>query len=192
VNPVDAALDEQAQIVVDWLRGQRAELPTHLGPPAPETGSLTDILVTLNQAGVVTLNSQPGTTGQRAYLTALVAPHQVDCICRLARDRGMLADHLQLTAPSAHFGSYRVSMPGTGTWTLHRVGTVDEPIDGGEPRIVEADPARTIRARDEALLLTPDPRIRAAYLLFATDPQWGREDALWDAMLAAASECVPQ
>jgi uncharacterized protein DUF6919 len=68
-------LADLGELTAQWLEGKLEQTPIHCGPPAAETGPLTALLVTVNRAGFVTHQSQPGipidqdASGQRANVS---------------------------------------------------------------------------------------------------------------------------
>jgi len=88
---------DHADLVIAWLEGRYRFTTGHMGPPDPETESITAELVRINAAGLVTTNSQPGVLGadrhgrfdQRAYLHAYGPAELVERVARAAAAAGL-------------------------------------------------------------------------------------------------------
>lgn len=163
------SLDDLARATIAFLRGELDSTPTHGGPPNPETGPLLETLVSLNEAGFVTMDSQPGVVddagAQRAYVEGLCFEETVDRVVH-----GLLrTDLVALTFA-----------PGTSAW-----GGIAVTVDDGDPF--------TFLGRHDGSHLeyfdNGSPELAAVldqlWLVQVFDPVWGRAEELWTHLTAA-------
>ena len=153
-----------------WLTGELELQPHYFGEaPDSETDGIIPALATLNRAGLWTTWSQPGmdddgASAQRAYVSGFATPELADAI----EDAALRTELVVLACPADTPGSF--SVPVT--------------IDGGQPFTFGG---RGGESPDEyASELSPEAvaALRASIHLEVLDPRWGRNDLLWEVLVA--------
>jgi len=181
-NAFNRGLLPHCDIVVAWLRGDLDELPHHPAPPAAETQLIIEDLVIINQAGLLTLNSQPGTDDQRAYLCVLTSPRVARHLATAARSAGMLADHWPLAEPPQHRGPMLVTRGTSESRVTMPAGTRYQDATGGPAVVTEQAECAAGAARD-VIELSDDPTLFAqGQLVTVAAPRWGPNERLWGAV----------
>jgi hypothetical protein len=155
-------------LTAQWLTGRLAVCVTYDGPPDPETVDLVAPLVLLNQAGILTGNSQPGCDGP-AYNGLHVEQRAfVDVFC-----------------PPALAPSFRRAMTAAGMIVAGE-GEDDPQLMRGEFVFRGNRPWKRRPVKRIGIWYTSRPAFRelaAAEYFTVVDPVWGRADSpLWDAI----------
>lgn len=92
-------LPDAADLVARWLRQDLRWLPWDAPTPARETldaDGFADTLARLNDAGILTIASQPGRPGRREYVTLVAPADLVPLVARAAASDNLFCE----TAPS--------------------------------------------------------------------------------------------
>ena len=164
------------QVMARWLTGEVRYWSGHGDGIDSETRHLLPTLVALNQAGVVTTNSQPGYDGtgydgahwrQKAWLTAIVD------------DRSPLLGRLILSAEAAGMTVLRGNRHHGQTVLTDRNGEPWTDIRGRIPRNHLAREWHGLSRQGLKELRTHGA------VLHIVDPVWGRDDRLWPALANA-------
>ena len=173
------SLQDLGALVASWLIGDIASQPgyqPHCGPDE-ETRHLIPVLVAVNRLGYVTDGSQPGHNGfgvnghwweQRAAVSGLVDdPELRDRLVAAAEVAGLTVVQHDLT-PRRHAEGVPV------TRCLGRVHT----------RFGGFLSARHLRGvwQPEIIGRRAFEKVTAAWQLTLIDPEWGRDDVLWEAL----------
>jgi hypothetical protein len=126
-----------------------------------ESDSISKELVSMNQAGFLTLASQPGRPSQRAF------------VCGFARAK--LARALVGAAREAGLGLMRQTPRGRGG------PAVAVTVENGEPRVFTGHAARTLELELFQTWIGPSAMRELARLDYVSlhDPIWGRQRKLW-------------
>jgi hypothetical protein len=162
---VRRATDAIATTTLQWLRGERSGTPWHPGPPDAETWPLVEDLVRVNEAGLATLSSQPGTRGevrgmpveQRAYVDGVADFPLARMIVDVAAGTDLLAFALPVMQDAAIAVAVSRGAPGNHAW-----GDVERAHD-----VVEVVAPEVVDWRD-------------VWKVLVVDPEWGRSRVLWD------------
>lgn len=154
-------MEDLGALVCEWLRGGLIQTPGHAGPPCEETIPLIGVLTAANRAGFVTDNSQradsDGTRSWEAWVTGLASDGT------LARLRGAVAGTpLVLTACRGREHDGHRNWMGRCPWR--------------EVTGFWADACPAAAAQ-----------IRACWHVAIDDPEPGRNDRLWPALIRFAS-----
>lgn len=174
------------ELTAQWLEGRIASVPGYDSEPAFETMPLTRVLASLNRAGFVTIGSQPGMarTGhdgefweQRAAVEGFADPLLLARLAAAAHHAGLaVIAHDPAKLPRRR---YRYGAALTVTRRAGRPVT-DFGIQLPRRHIRDADTGYGICHRDAVNALC------SAWQVTLTDPVWGREDVLWNALAAVA------
>jgi hypothetical protein len=185
-------LPELGELVARWLEGDIASQPGYMPNcgPDPETTDLVPVLARCNRAGFVTNGSQPGdpdgpgydgaTWGQRAAVEGFADEATAKWILAAAEVRDLI---VFLRPP----------------WTLRdilcypRVYLWGERLDPGEPVTrcagrIHTSFGRRIPVGDLTYgECSPQMRrvLRGSWQVTVVDPEWGRNDLLWETLDAA-------
>lgn len=161
-----STLAELGELTAQWLEGAVPCLPMYIGGPAPETKPLIPHLAAYNRAGYVTNNSQPGTTAgngwaQRAWVHGFGTAELANRIENALID----TDLIVCTTPPGGDNPTRICVTANDgrAWTI-----------GGAMRASYL--AEQYREEIPAAL----PALLNAWQIEVIDPQWGRNDLLWD------------
>lgn len=173
------SLQDLGALVASWLIGDIASQPgyqPHCGPEE-ETQHLIPVLVAVNRLGFVTDGSQPGLAGygydhhwweQRAAVSGMVDDPEL-------RDRLVAAAELAGLTVVQHDMTPRRHAEGVpATRSLGRVHT----------RFGGFLPVRDLRTvwQPEIIGRRVFDKVVAAWQLTLIDPEWGRDDVLWEAL----------
>ncbi len=174
-----AGLKDLGALVAAWLIGDIASQPgyqPHCGPDE-ETQHLIPVLVAVNRLGFVTDSSQPGFAGygydhhwweQRAAVSGLVDdPELRDRLVAAAELAGLTVVQHDMT-PRRHAEGVPV------TRSLGRART----HFGG---FLSVRDLRTVW-QPEIIGRRAFEKVTAAWQLTLIDPEWGRDDVLWEAL----------
>jgi hypothetical protein len=169
-----------------WLKGLLPYHPAYsASAPDPETTALVPHLAVLNEGGFLTEASQPGVplvdgSGQRAFVEGFC-----DMRVQLDIERAILGtDIVMLAYPPGSPGQdglqIPVTMDGHEPFTWVGSAMTDEVIDSNY---------RSIGFHPDAVAALQD-----SWQVLIFDPQWGRNDLLWDRLGAAIPrlEDVPE
>lgn len=173
----DALLAAEAARTILWLHGRRRRLYGYLGRPAAETLELIVPLEVLNQIpGVITIGSQPGrltpTHQQRAFVDLLALPSPARSLTAQAREAGMVVRcYPAVRHPTRE--ELRHGKRAPVTRIQQPTGRRRDRTWAGVPTAESAFPRRHWPVLEDAGLV--------ALTIF--DPQWGRREALWEALL---------
>jgi hypothetical protein len=165
------------ELTARWLEG-KGWSPWQCGsPPDEETDSLIPALAEMNRLGYVTNFSQPGDSDtygrQRAAVEGYCAYPQAECLAALT----LRTDLVVITHyPGSRFTTYEMPITevpcvrdGVEGWRTHTklagAAPPDQEWEGIHPRTVL--------------------ELEQCYVLAIFDPQWGRNDVLWPAILQA-------
>lgn len=171
--------------VLTWLAHGTERTVVHDGPPMSETTELLTDLTFANRAGLLTLNSQPARTDQRAFLEALAPPALAVHLAAELTAAGLWVSAWPMTGPFPSITRVLVTdadQPSTGVAPL---GTHDPQPRGYAP-FDEPNFARDI-AVDTLALHHNDPAIAASWWLMITDPQWDQPRHLWESLTTSLS-----
>ncbi|WP_374778708.1 hypothetical protein OG756_42150 (plasmid) [Streptomyces sp. NBC_01310] len=172
-------LQELGHLVASWLIGDLASLvgyQPNCGPDE-ETQHLIPVLVAVNRLGFVTDSSQPGESGfgvdgqwweQRAAVSGLVDdPELRDRLVAAAEVAGLTVVQHDMT-PRRHAEGFPVTRC---TGTVHT-------------RFGRFLPVRDLRTvwQPEIIGRRVFDKVAAAWQLTLVDPEWGRDDVLWEAL----------
>jgi hypothetical protein len=165
-QPLDLA--ELGELTAQWLEGKMWAPWNGGSPPDPETARLVPYLAAMNRHGYATDFSQPGEAdsfgSQRASVDGLC---DRDCAERLA-SLSLATELVVITHYPGVDAVYEIpvtqSEGRTFTIAAGRLST-SELWDGMHPQTLE--------------------RLAAAYYVTVLDPQWGRDDLMWSAVVAA-------
>lgn len=172
-------LKDLGSLVAAWLTGDIASQPGYQPNCGPdeETAHLIPILVAVNRLGYVTDSSQPAYDGpgydgqrwiQRAAVSGLVDDRQLrDRLVAAAEMAGLTVVQHDMT-PRRHSEGIPVT----------KVGGHDYTWFGRHLRI---DDLRTLWPKKFIDFRAYD-RVIEAWQLTLVDPEWGREDVLWEAL----------
>lgn len=178
------ALGPFCAVVVDWLDGTVPENPDHSGPPMPETHELVADLRSANQAGLLTICSQPGRADQRAFLECVATPGQAAHLVSAFVATGLWTSNWALADPPVSVGRVLVTDAEFQSVGTVDAGTVDHDLRGHD-RLPD-DEAIAGHIRNDVIgLRNNDVAIAACHYLTVTDPVWGRSRLLWDTLAAA-------
>jgi len=169
-------LADLGELTALWLEGEIRKAPGYDGPPDPETLPLVPVLAAACRAGFVTSGSQPGCRGagqeQRAAVEGFASLPTMDRLLR-CRD-GVLAERGLPIVIRAWRASWRTS------WRYAI------PVSRSDGQVVTRFGARLSRRfiRDPwtgygACHRDAVAALCGAWQVTVTDPQWGRDDALW-------------
>ncbi|GAA1376675.1 DUF6919 domain-containing protein [Streptomyces beijiangensis] len=172
-------LQELGHLVASWLIGDIASQPgyqPHCGPEE-ETQRLIPVLVAVNRLGFVTDGSQPGENGfgtngrwweQRAAVSGLVDDPQLrDRLVAAAEVAGLIVVQHDMT-PRRHAEGVPVTRSQGRVYTVFGCFL----------------PVRSLRTIWEPEIIghrTFD-KVTAAWQLTLVDPEWARDDVLWEAL----------
>lgn len=167
-----SAFEKRCALVVRWLHGEETDGVIYGDGPDLETAVLTDTLVALNRSGYLTDHSQPGALedgyAQRAHVSGYCDEPTAMAISARAVTTDLVV--LAIPANSDSFGQIPVS----------REGRVEYTWGGGH-----SDPANEFyQPGDEELVA----ELRQLWHVEVIDPVWGRNDLLWDVVVAAVTE----
>lgn len=152
-----------------FLRGEIGVTPLHGGPIADETEPLVGKLVSINQLGVLTMDSQPGVQKemshrQRAYLDLLCHEFTAEALETNLRDSGLI---VTLYSPGASAS-----------------GSITVTVDDGFPFTFSgrwsSQEADAYRNGNKNL----DHELDEIWGVSIVDPLWGK-NRLWDATIRA-------
>lgn len=161
-----ATLEEMGALVIRWLDGQDRFLPWHAGPPDTETAEIAEPLRALNLRGMVTTNSQPGVPldargwEQRAWVHLLASPTAALALAVRAEAAGLIV-LCEGIRPLPH---ERVPI------TLRPDRRVNTSTDGATEELFLPGRARAVAGH--------------AWDITVIDPEWGRQDYLWETVTA--------
>ena len=181
-DPQSAEMWRESRSLVDlcvmtalWLEGLIPYHPLHSAPD-PETTQLIPILARMNEGGFLTETSQPGVPlvdgyGQRAFVDGFC-----DMRVQLEIERATLGtDIVVLAYPPGSPGQDGLQIPVTiddhepFTWVSSSM--TDEVIDSNY---------RSVGFHRDAVTA-----LQKSWQVVIFDPQWGRNDLLWDRLAAA-------
>ena len=168
--------------VLTWLAHGTERTVMHDGPPMPETTELSADLTFANQAGLLTLCSQPARADQRAFLEALAPPGMAARLTAHLTAAGLWVSAWPMTGPYPIITRVLVTAADQPTTGMAPLGTRDPQPRGYAP-YDEPDLARDI-ADDTLALHHNDHAVAASWWLMITDPEWDRPRYLWDTMSA--------
>ncbi|MGW4784930.1 DUF6919 domain-containing protein [Streptomyces sp. NPDC004230] len=172
------SISDLAQLTALWLEGRITSQPGYTPKCGPdeETAHLVAVLALANRAGYLTDNSQPGNAGpgfdgrwwaQRAVVSGWV------------RRDGDGIDLVNRISAAARAAGLIVCADG------HRDGVTVTTVDGDDWTSFGWQLSkRDLRGRWPAHLIHHDAfrQLRAAIQLTVVDPQYGRDDVLWDVL----------
>lgn len=167
------SLADAGELMARWLEGATTYQPACFGArPEDETRHLVPALAALNRHGFVTANSQPGVPlddgdGQRACVTGWCSAGTFEAI----RDATLRTDLVVV--------AYEPGADADELW-----GAVVT-IDGGEPFSQAGGPPTRFEDLFEAGPMPDFAEFHDAWSVTVIDPVWGRDDLLWDTLLAA-------
>ena len=175
-------LADLGELTARWLTGELATVPGYFGTPAEETMPIAGALAAFNRAGFVTENSQPGLlpdadgTGrvwrQRAFVIGFVADAAAAERLTALRKLGL---GVVLIGPGERGRSH---VPVTeyavaGGWAGNCVTAVGAEMS---PRDLHA-------MYDGVVGPQAATALRQAWQVTVYDPEWGRNDRLWTALV---------
>lgn len=164
------------QVMARWLTGEVRGWSGHADGVDDETRPLLPVLVTLNRAGFVTTNSQPGYDGpgydgarwrQKAWVEGVID------------DRSPVLDRVVRAAQAAGMTVLRGSRHPGVTPLTDRNGELTAALGGRLPRNQLAREWSCLHRH--AIRELRDHGVRINIL----DPTWGRDDRLWPALTNA-------
>lgn len=165
-------LADLAKVTTQWLQGEVRYFPGHNDPSEPpleETKDLIKILVSLNQAGYVTTNSQPGQSMTR------------DGNAQRAFVRGYCTEDTFKRIDAAIYGTELIALPRPpGMYHLcpvpvTTVGGKNFTWGGMSSGESEAIAREFGGVLNETMLAT----LAGSWLVDVLDPVWGRTNLLW-------------
>lgn len=160
-------LADLGELVVAWLNGDLIETPGHMGPPDDETIPLIFTLSLINRSGFVTDNSQRADSLNGNTWGAWVAGFAPGAV--LARIRAA-AEGTPLTVAACRGGVHEC-----GAQRLVWCPSFLRPCPGKEARGFWADRCPEVAGE-----------IRDTWYVTAADPEPGRNDRLWPALVRLA------
>lgn len=175
-----STLAELGALTARYLSGEADESPTYAGPVNPETAEILGPLVTLNHAGLVTDMSQPacreGKWVQRAAVAGFCAAD--------------LAGRLAAACADAGLGFTAVAPAERPRRGVDRSREVVITMRAGEPYtgLGAVESTRALRRMwggelsDDGLAA-----LLSAHAIYAHDPEWPRENKLWDVLTGAVA-----
>jgi hypothetical protein len=184
MNPEDAArwataltLTDLGELTALFLEGKISQTPSHCAPPDPETTPLLAMLASVNRAGFMTHQSQPGIprdehgSAQRANVSGFASD---EAFARLVA--AVATADLIITAGRAgqEFGPFFPITLDYGeefTW------------DGLAINAEEISYHYGPYCRPEAVA-----ELQRAWQVTIIDPEWGRNDVLWPVLTAFAKQ----
>ena len=169
--------------VLTWLAHGTERTVVHDGPPMPETTVLSADLTFANQAGLLTLCSQPARPDQRAFLEALAPPALAALLSADLSAAGLWVSAWPMSGPYPSITRVLVTAAHPPTTGMAPLGTHDPHPRGYAP--FEQDHLARDVAEDTLALHQNDPAVAASWWLMITDPEWDRRRHLWDALAAA-------
>lgn len=185
-------LDDLGDLTAQWLEGRIVGYPGYGDEsdpgPDPETQPLITVLAGLNRAGYVTVSSQPGlppTTGwdgehwqQRAAVEGFADGHTRLALEEAIEGTGLiLIDHL--TEPRRWWHRF---VPGAAAWGDDAV-CVTASVEGTEHTwfggLMSYD---TVELCFDEVGRAAFAEVLNAWQVTVLDPEWGRNDLLWDTL----------
>ncbi len=172
------SLQELGWLMARWLEGDLSYQPGYGGDtPDSETAGIIPTLAKLNQAGLVTDQSQPGVVdaagSQRAFVTGFAADALAEAVQTACKHTDLVVVALPPLAPPSE-AQIVVTLDGEdeNTWLGRCMGT--DRIDSYSEELAP-----------EALAA-----LAAAWELQIFDPVWGRNDLLWPTLERAVQDFV--
>lgn len=180
-------LGDLCELTARWLEGTIPDQPGCNAGPDPETQPLVPALAALNRAGFLTRGSQPGIASrsnsgswQRAAVSGFAGPAMAQAIAGAAHcARLTVITHDPASLPgwrTSYDQAFPVSRNGGRIVTsfgeqLSRMALRDSWTGYGDCHRSAAD------------------AVCAAWQVTVIDPEWGRQDHLWDVLAACRQPC---
>jgi hypothetical protein len=184
------SLEDIGELTARWLEGDIETHPGYYGRPDEETSELIPVLADLNRAGYVTTGSQPGEGPVRGVWDE---PELRWWWQRAAVDgfaRAEVADRIQETSAESGLTVVRHERAGWRTdWDDAVWVTATGPEEAPEPpenaRMHTSFGAHLSRKviATECLDATSAEFVYGTPQVTVVDPQWGRNDLLWPALV---------
>ncbi|MBO0871821.1 MAG: hypothetical protein J2P19_00350 [Pseudonocardia sp.] len=166
------------QVTARWLEGEVRTSMGYGAGPDPETVPLIPVLARLNRAGFVTINSQPGETGdgyfQRAWVAGLADEATLARIIDAVDGTDLMLRYGFGRGAHRRYPRYPITVEGDSPET----GWVCTSITCGLPR---RDHDLVYECCSDAAYAA----VMAAAQVDVVDPVWGRNDLLWPTLDAA-------
>lgn len=160
---------ELRTLTADWLRGDVPGFPGMGSGPAPETDEIREPLIRLNEAGLLTVSSQPARVGDDFAQRAFVEGFATETDALRVDVKALYSDLHILTFPPGESGGYMTPV------------TVSE----GEPVTWNgcADHLRMVEVFEDRCSESALDDLRSAWFVVVMDLRWGRKGHLWNVLL---------
>lgn len=177
------SMADLSELTVQWLERKIDYHPNgYSWGPDPETDEITPALITLNRAGFVTQNSQPGAEGSSLYWAQQTSVTGFGDDSTLTRIRAA-CENTELVVIAHRTPKH----PWPFRARLDKGGPLAATTVGGN-QLTE----RWIRLQFGGVGDEAYQEILDAWQITVIDPVWGRRDLLWDTLTSAiAPSCCP-